>query len=136
MLAIRLMQDQGIEVEGLNFETIFTCCLDQAKEAARRLNVKLTVVRQERDYLDLLEKPDFGYGRGANPCVDCRIYMFRKVAKYMQQCGAEFAISGEVIGQRAKSQRRRDLEVISYHSDLDDRLLAPVVGAAVAADLA
>ena len=126
MLAIRLMQEQGIEVEGVNFKTIFTCCQDEAGQAARELDITLTVVGQEEDYLDLIEKPSFGYGRGANPCVDCRVYMFRKAAKYMDQFGADFMVSGEVIGQRPKSQKKRDLEIISHHSDLDDRLLRPL----------
>ena len=30
MLAIRIMQEQGIDVEALNFKTIFTCCQDMA----------------------------------------------------------------------------------------------------------
>ncbi len=126
MLAIRLMQEQGIEVEGVNFKTIFTCCQDEAGQAARELDITLTVVGQEEDYLDLIEKPSFGYGRGANPCVDCRVYMFRKAAKYMDEFGADFMVSGEVIGQRPKSQKKRDLEIISHHSDLDDRLLRPL----------
>ena len=76
MLAIRIMQDQGVEVEALNFKTMFTCCQDLSAQAAHRLGVRLTVVSQEDDYLELIKKPRFGYGKGANPCVDCRIYMF------------------------------------------------------------
>ena len=105
MLAIRLMQEQGIEVEGVNFKTIFTCCQDQAGQAAHELDITLTVVGQEEDYLDLIEKPSFGYGRGANPCVDCRVYMFRKAAKYMEQFGADFMVSGEVCRGGGRSRR-------------------------------
>lgn len=126
MLAVRLMQEQGIEVEGLNFKTIFTCCQDQAGQSARDLGIRVTVVGQDADYLDLVKAPRFGYGRGANPCVDCRIYMFRKAKVLMEQCGAQFVVSGEIVGQRPMSQKRRDLEVISYHSELDDLLLRPL----------
>ena len=82
MLAIRLMQEQGIEVEALNFQTVFTCCQDLAGQAARDLGVRLTVVGQDDDYLDLVRRPRFGYGKGANPCVDCRIYMFQKSKQF------------------------------------------------------
>jgi len=126
MLAVRLMQQQRIEVEGLNFKTIFTCCQDQAGQSARDLGIRVTVIGQEPDYLNLVKAPRFGYGRGANPCVDCRIYMFQKAKTFMKQCDAQFVVSGEIIGQRPMSQKRRDLEVISYHSELDDLLLRPL----------
>jgi tRNA U34 2-thiouridine synthase MnmA/TrmU len=126
MLAIRIMQQQGVEVEAVNFQTLFTCCRDQAGQAARELDVRLTVIRQEDDYLDLLRHPRFGYGRGANPCVDCRIYMFQRAKRFMQQVDAQWIVSGDVLGQRPMSQKRRDLEVIAHHSQLDGLLLRPL----------
>jgi hypothetical protein len=126
MLAVRIMQDQGVEVEVLNFKTIFTCCQDQAGRAARDLNVRLTTLAPEDDYLDLIKYPRFGYGKGANPCVDCRIYMFQRAKRYMEQSGAQFIISGEVVGQRPMSQKKRDLDVIAFHSHLEDLLLRPL----------
>ena len=125
-LAIRLMQEQGIEVEALNFKTVFTCCQDMSAQAAHELGVRLTVLTQEDDYLPIIEEPRFGYGKGANPCVDCRIYMFQKAKNFMEEIGADFIVSGEVIGQRPMSQKRKDLDVISYHSDLEDLLLRPL----------
>jgi len=126
MLAIRIMQAQGIEVEALNFKTMFTCCQDLSAQAAHRLGVRLTVVSQEDDYLELIKNPRFGYGKGANPCVDCRIYMFERAEKFMEQIGADFIVSGEVVGQRPMSQKRRDLDVISHQSGLEDLLLRPL----------
>ena len=126
MLAIRLMQEQGIEVEALNFKTIFTCCQDVSAHAARELGVRLTVVTQDDDYLDLVRRPRFGYGKGANPCVDCRIYMFQIADRFMRDAGARFVVSGEVVGQRPMSQKRRDLDIISHHSGLKDLLLRPL----------
>ncbi|MBW3598498.1 MAG: hypothetical protein KY475_14655 [Planctomycetes bacterium] len=125
-LAVRILQEQGIEVEALNFKTVFTCCQDQAGQTARDLGVRLTVVGQEDDYFDLVRKPQFGRGKGANPCVDCRIYMFRKAEEFMRQIGAHFIASGEVVGQRPMSQKRSDLDVISHHADLDGLLLRPL----------
>ena len=116
ILAIRVLQEQGVEVEALNFKTIFTCCQNQSAQAARELDVPLTVIGQEDDYLQLIRRPRFGYGKGANPCVDCRIYMFERARLYMDQIGADFIASGEILGQRPMSQKRRDLEAISYHS--------------------
>jgi len=126
MLAIRIVQDQGIEVEAISFNSVFTCCKDRAHRAACYLGVRLTIVGQEDDYLDLIRRPQFGYGKGANPCIDCRIYMVRRAARFMQQIGADFVVSGEVLGQRPMSQKRRDLAIIAYHSGIEDLLLRPL----------
>ncbi len=126
MLAIRILQEQDVEVEALNFKTVFTCCQDSSAQAAHDLGVQLTVIGQEDDYLDLVKYPKFQRGKGANPCVDCRIYMFDKAKHFMEQVGATFMASGEVVGQRPMSQKRRDLDVISHHSDSEDILLRPL----------
>ena len=87
MLAIRILQTLGIEVEALNFRTTFTCCQNQAAQAADELGVRLSVISEQDDYLDLVRNPRHGYGRGANPCVDCRIYMFQIAARHMREQG-------------------------------------------------
>ena len=126
MLAIRILQEQGVEVEAINFQTIFTCCKDNAAQAARELGVRLTVLDQDDDYVELIRRPKYGYGKGANPCVDCRIYMFDKARQVLQETGADFVISGEVLGQRPMSQKRRDLMIISRQSGLHGLLLRPL----------
>lgn len=126
MLAIRILQEQGAQVEALNFRTTFACCQETAALAARELGVRHTVLAQEDDYLDVIRRPKYGYGRGANPCVDCRIYMFRKAKDYVDEVGADCVISGEVLGQRPMSQKRRDLDLIAHDAGLEDRLLRPL----------
>jgi tRNA-uridine 2-sulfurtransferase len=125
-LAIKIIQMQGIEVEALNFKSTFSCCKDDAGATARSLGVKLTLLSLGEDYLKLIRKPRFGWGRGVNPCVDCRVYMFDIARKFMEQVGASFIISGEVLGQRPKSQMRDQLKTIQKESDLDDVLLRPL----------
>jgi len=126
MLAIRILQEQDVEVEAINFQTIFTCCKDTAAQAARQLGVRLTVIGEEDSYVELIRRPRYGYGKGANPCVDCRIYMFERARKIMDEVGASMVVSGEVLGQRPKSQKRRDLALIARASGLGDRLLRPL----------
>lgn len=126
MLAVRILQAQGIDVDALTFRTLFTCCQDQAAQGARELGVRLSIASTEDDYLDLIRRPQHGYGRGANPCVDCRIYMFRRARTLLDELGADFVASGEVLGQRPMSQKRRDLLRIAHHADLDDRLVRPL----------
>lgn len=126
MLAIRILQQQGLEVEALNFQTIFTCCKDTAAQTARQLGVRLTVIGQEDEYLDLIRRPRYGYGKGANPCVDCRIYMFERARRFMEEVDACVVASGEVLGQRPNSQKRRDLAIIAKQSGLSGLLLRPL----------
>lgn len=125
-LAIRLMQQQGVAIEALAVRTQFSCCQDQAARAAAELGVPLTIAAPEDDYIEIIKKPRHGYGRGANPCVDCRVYMFRKARRLMEQLRADMVISGEVLGQRPMSQKRRDLMIVARESGLDDRLLRPL----------
>jgi hypothetical protein len=126
MLAIRVMQDQGVDIEAVNFRTMFSCCKEPTGQAARLLQVPFTVLHQEDDYVDVIRQPRHGYGKGANPCVDCRVYMFRHAKRVMEQVGADLVISGEVVGQRPMSQKRRDLLIIARESGLEDRLLRPL----------
>ncbi len=125
-LAVRVIQRQSIEVIAVCFQSVFTTCQTQAEQAARRLNVPLTVLQAEPAYLELIRRPRFGYGRGANPCVDCRTHMLQRAFAFMQQCEAQFVLTGEVVGQRPMSQKRRDLETIAHHSGHYDLLLRPL----------
>jgi tRNA-specific 2-thiouridylase len=126
MLAIRILQRQGIEVEALNFRTTFTCCQDQAAQAAEELGVRLSVISEKDDYLEIVRHPRHGYGRGANPCIDCRIYMFRIAGEWMRENGASLVVSGEVVGQRPMSQKKRDLALVAHRAGLTDHLLRPL----------
>lgn len=125
-LALRILQEQGIEIEAINFRTAFSCCKDEALETARRFGAKVTVLSVSDDYFKLIEKPKYGWGKGINPCVDCRIYMFRLARRFMEICGAGFVASGEVLGQRPMSQQMRQLEIIERESNLEDILLRPL----------
>ncbi len=126
MLAVRLLQDQGLTVEAINFRTQFACCQQQAALAARELCVRMTVIAESDDYLEVIKHPRHGYGRGANPCLDCRIHMFQKAARLADEFGAVVVASGEVVGQRPMSQKKRDLALIAHRAGLEDRLLRPL----------
>jgi len=126
MLAIRLMQEQGFDVEALNIRTIYTCCQAASAQLAAALDVRLTVVSVGDDYLDVIRKPLYGYGRGVNPCIDCRIYMCRMAKRFMEEVGACVVVTGEIAGQRPMSQKKHQLEVIARRSGLDGRLLRPL----------
>ncbi len=132
-LAVKLMIDQGIEVIAINFTSPFcNCtprsagCKHQARLIAENLGVEIHVLPKGMDYLDMVKKPPHGYGRAMNACIDCRIYMLRKVKEKMESLGASFVITGEVLGQRPMSQHREAIRIIEKESGLAGLILRPL----------
>lgn len=142
-LAHALIRAQGIEVKAINFYTGFCITETQRRMGKVRRDGKpprndalAAAAQQEidiefidisgREYLDVITKPKFGYGANANPCIDCRIFMFIKAKQIMEEEGADFVFTGEVLGQRPKSQRRQPMKQIEELSGLQGRLLRPL----------
>ena len=126
-LAAKLMLEQGIAVQGLFFAMSWGCCeKPKALAAAQQLGVPLMVLNVGDAYLDVIRAPKYGYGTQMNPCVDCRIYMFKIAKRYMEELGAGFVVTGEVVGQRPMSQRKRPLQIIEAESGLEGLLLRPL----------
>ena len=125
-LAVCILKEQGVEIEAVNFQTMFGCCKDDARRVAYELGVPFTLLKVGDDYLKVIEKPKYGYGRGVNACVDCRIYMFVMAKKLMEQTGASFLITGEVLGQRPMSQKLNDFRTIESDSGLGGRIVRPL----------
>ncbi len=132
ILATKLILEQGIEVEALNFLTVFCTCTPAnqgclaSRSAAERLGIKLKVIEASQEYLEILKKPKFGYGANMNPCLDCRILFFKKAKEYMQETNASFLITGEVLGERPMSQRREALRLIERETGLEGLILRPL----------
>jgi len=126
-LAAKTMREQGIDVHGLFLAMSWGCCeKEKAQACAAQLGIPLMILSVGDAYLDVIRRPKYGYGRGMNPCVDCRIYMFRIAKRYMEEVGAGFVVTGEVLGQRPMSQMRRPLDLIEAESGLEGLLLRPL----------
>lgn len=142
-LAALVLKDQGIKTRGINFRTGF--CLTGSRTDSHNgdrssipisdsdslsmisdMGIPVEIVDLSEDYLDVLHHPRYGYGKNVNPCVDCRIHMFKKARKIMEESGAHFIFTGEVLGQRPKSQHLTQMKIIEQHSGLDGRLLRPL----------
>ncbi len=130
VLAVKLILEQGIEVEAVNFVSPFATCNRKGRcysaEVSQKLNIPLKTIAKDEEYLELLRHPKYGYGSGMNPCIDCRIFMLRKAKEYAEQTGAKFIFTGEVVGQRPMSQRRKALELIEREAGLEGKLLRPL----------
>ncbi|MFQ5935072.1 MAG: tRNA (5-methylaminomethyl-2-thiouridylate)-methyltransferase [Acidiferrobacterales bacterium] len=141
MLAARLILEQQVHVEGLNFFTGF--CVEGHTHAIRnhhrrrpkrnnalwvaeQLGIKLHIVDVIEEYKEIVINPKHGYGANLNPCLDCKAFMVGKARAWMEQNGFDFILTGEVIGQRPKSQRRDTMPVVARESGAFDRLLRPL----------
>jgi tRNA-uridine 2-sulfurtransferase len=141
MLATRVIQDQGIHVEGINFFTGF--CVEGHTHAIRnkdksrpkrnnalwtaeQLGIKLHIIDVIEEYKDIVINPKHGYGANINPCLDCKGFMVKKAREWMEANDFDFIITGEVIGQRPMSQRKQTLPIIAAESGANDRLLRPL----------
>ncbi len=141
-LALAMVRAQGVEVKAINFYTGF--CItetqrrkggrpdgsmpqNEALRAAADLEIEIEYIDiSGQQYLDMILNPKYGYGANANPCVDCRIFMMKKAKEVMEREGADFIFTGEVLGQRPKSQRRDTLWAIEKESGLVGRLVRPL----------
>ena len=132
ILAVKLLLEQGIEVEAVNFITLFCTCTAKnrsclaSKSAADKLGIMLKVFEVTKEYLEIVKAPEHGYGSNVNPCLDCRIFMFKKAGEYMREIGASFLVTGEVLGERPMSQRRDAMRIVERDSGLDGLILRPL----------
>jgi tRNA-specific 2-thiouridylase len=131
-LAAKMMMEQGIELEALNFLTIFCTCTKRedtclaSQKAVETLGIPLKVLNISEEYLDVVKHPKHGYGSNMNPCIDCRIFMLKKAKVYMEGSGASFIVTGEVLGERPMSQRRDAIRLIEKEAGLEGFILRPL----------
>lgn len=132
-LSILLILQQNIEVTALTFMTHFGCDLGDRSSCGSNpyptaekygFNVKLMHLGQK--FVDIVVDPKHGRGANMNVCVDCRILMLKEAAAYADMIGADFIITGEVMGQRPFSQVKPKMELVLRQSGLEGRLLRPL----------
>ncbi len=134
MLAAKVMSDIGIEIIGLHCSMPFSLRDKSAgrpggsllRRFASKTAIDLQVEDISGDFLKMLVKPEFGYGANLNPCIDCKVLMFKKARELMFRRGASFIVSGEVLGQRPMSQQRRTMRIIESKSGLEGMILRPL----------
>jgi tRNA U34 2-thiouridine synthase MnmA/TrmU len=141
LLAARVVMEQGVHVEGINFYTGF--CVEGHTHAIRKkdrarpkrnnalwsaeqLGIKLHIVDIIDEYKDVVINPQHGYGSNLNPCLDCKIFMVSKAREWIAANGFDFILTGEVIGQRPMSQRKDTMPVIARDSGAGERLVRPL----------
>lgn len=125
-LAAKIMLDQGIEVIGVNFKSAFFGASPAVTKAGENLNIPIEILDFSQEQLNIVKAPKFGYGKNMNPCIDCHALMFKIAGDYMKKIGADFLITGEVLGQRPKSQMITGLNTVENASGYKGYILRPL----------
>lgn len=132
-LAVLLMLKQNIKVTALTCMTHFGCDLSDRSScgfdpypAAEKYGFDVKLLHLGQEFIDMVKNPRFGRGKHMNPCIDCRILMLKHARELMEMIGADFIITGEVMGQRPMSQLKDKLNLTLRESGLKGRLLRPL----------
>ena len=132
-LAILAVLRQGVEVNAIRFVTPFDCDVSDSSSdlndpfhAARRFGFHIEINHLGNKFLEIVRNPPHGYGKNMNPCIDCRIIMLKEAKVYMDKIGADFIVTGEVLGQRPMSQRRDIFYLIDREAGVTDYVLRPL----------
>lgn len=134
-LAAKIIKDLGIDLVALNTVSPFCLCNRKDKDGSCRyearkvtegLNIKLISEDVTLDIIEIVKKPKHGFGSNMNPCIDCRILLFKKAKEAMKKEGASFVVTGEVLDQRPMSQKLKTMALIEKESGLEGLVLRPL----------
>ncbi|MFH1671375.1 MAG: tRNA 4-thiouridine(8) synthase ThiI [Candidatus Portnoybacteria bacterium] len=125
ILAVKILQERGIEVTGLTFVSYFFGS-GPAQKAAKLLNIELKTVDFSDQHLEIVKKPCYGHGKAMNPCIDCHLLMLKQAGEKMRKEKFDFVATGEVLGERPMSQNKRALDLIEKESGLKGYLIRPL----------
>ena len=139
-LAIKLIVLQNIDVIALYFNMPFTVNkhpvelmnrdvpspLDTLRQRAEQAGGRFVVYSTGADYIDMLKAPCYGYGRNMNPCIDCKIFFYKHAHEIMKEEGAQFLVTGEVLGQRPMTQNKQMLMAMAKRAGVEGLVLRPL----------
>lgn len=127
ILACKLMQSQGLKVLGVHYLSPFFGDLHKAKHWQEIYGIDILPLDVSSDFINsVLLHPKHGFGKYLNPCIDCKFFMLKKTKELLSYFGAQFIITGEVLGQRPMSQRREVMNLITKEAGVNGFLLRPL----------
>ncbi len=134
ILAYYILKFNNIEIYPVVFSSVFLGA-EEAIESAEKIGIELNVVDFTEDQMEIIKNPVYGYGRYANPCIDCHALMIKKAKEIMDKMGYNFITTGEVLGERPKSQSLSGINAVDkltglrYYTfrPLSAKLLPPTI---------
>lgn len=125
MLAARVLKTQGLDLIGITFSTPFFGP-KEGQDLSGMAGIPVLVIDITESHLEMLKNPVYGYGSQMNPCIDCHALMLREAGRVMDEQGADFLFTGEVLGQRPMSQRKDSLKSVEKLAGHPGRILRPL----------
>jgi len=134
-LVVKLLQEQGIVPISLMFKLPFGggCCNDEMcsfrfsqVQGTELKIIDCTKGALFKEYIETIKKPKFGTGAGANPCIDCRMFIIQHAKKMLKELDCQFIATGEVLGERPMSQHKRAMELIDDKTKMQNKILRPL----------
>lgn len=125
LLAIKIIESQGIEVIPVCFKSYFFSSR-KAQEIGIQNSLKPLIVDISEYHFSIVKKPVIGYGKFLNPCIDCHSLMIKKSFEIMKDYNASFIITGEVLDERPFSQTKEGLSKVDRLTGLGDITLRPL----------
>jgi len=125
ILAIKILQLNGIEVQPISFTSYFFNS-KAAEKACKQIGIKLRIENISDKHLKMVKNPKHGHGSAYNPCIDCHKMMLIEAKKIMKKEGFDFLATGEVVGQRPMSQNRNALALIEKEAGLKGKIVRPL----------
>jgi hypothetical protein len=130
ILAYRLLAEQGLRLLAVKFHSFFfplkSTPEDYKREQKESFGVEVEAYEVTEDFLPVVREPRFGYGRWMNPCLDCKLFMYKRASEIMNHTGAKLLATGEVIGQRPMTQHRGELNRLAKEAGLKGWILRPL----------
>ncbi len=125
IIAVKYMEKIGYEVIPVYFSTPFFRP-EKAIQMAEINEIKIEIIDITDLHLEMLQHPQYGFGKFLNPCIDCHGLMFKILYSYMEKYDADFMISGEVLKQRPMSQTKNALIAVGKVSTVADYIIRPL----------
>jgi len=126
LLAAKIVKEEKIELIGVSFKSYFFDPSNITKKQAAELGIPLKIIDISQEQLALVLSPHYGFGKGLNPCRDCHALMLKKAKEIMEEEGASFLVTGEVLGQRPFSQSLAALKLIEKEAGAEGLVLRPL----------
>ncbi|OGF52986.1 MAG: hypothetical protein A2Z21_08460 [Candidatus Fraserbacteria bacterium RBG_16_55_9] len=121
-----IMQEPGVEeVKLLHFRSPFFRDYDLSKELGKAyFNGSFRSQSVKKDFAELTNIPSVGGYDIKNCCTGCRKLMIRKALRYMKKVGADFLVTGEIVGVRGLETE--DIARLTQDAGAEDRVLRPL----------
>ena len=131
-LSVLVMKRLGVEVTAVQFDTDFGCSVSRrsggkpTSQVPESLGFSVETHYIGDKFIELVKNPKFGHGKNMNPCIDCKALMLKEARQLMEERGADFLITGEVLWQRPMSQRRDTLPKIEREAGVQGLVVRPL----------